>query len=83
MSHFKTGVYPPIEGEEGLCQCARCFGERRSKDDPSLHPAERLTLRSRYILCAICGNKRCPHATDHKHACTNSNEPGQPGSSYQ
>ena len=29
-----------------------------------------------------CGNKRCPHATDHRHACTGSNEPGQPGSVY-
>ncbi len=39
-------------------------------------------LRPRMILCAICGNKRCPHATDHQNACTNSNEPGQPGSTY-
>ena len=39
-------------------------------------------LRTRMILCATCGNKRCPHATDHRLACTNSNEPGQPGSSY-
>lgn len=38
--------------------------------------------RPRMIVCAICGNKRCPHATDHRNACTNSNEPGQPGSSY-
>lgn len=36
----------------------------------------------RMILCARCGNKRCPHATNHRNACTNSNEPGQPGSSY-
>ena len=35
------------------------------------------------IVCPECGNKRCPHATDHKLACTNSNEPGQPGSRYQ
>ncbi|WP_208457748.1 hypothetical protein, partial [Burkholderia vietnamiensis] len=34
------------------------------------------------ILCLVCGNKRCPHATDHRHACTGSNEPGQPGSVY-
>jgi hypothetical protein len=40
------------------------------------------SLGMRMILCATCGNKRCPHATDHRHACTNSNEPGQPGSSY-
>lgn len=36
----------------------------------------------RMILCATCGNKRCPHATDHRNACTGSNEPGQPGSAY-
>jgi len=34
------------------------------------------------IVCSICGNKRCPKATDHNLACTNSNEPGQEGSSY-
>jgi len=34
------------------------------------------------ILCKHCGNKRCPHATDHNNDCTNSNEPGQPGSIY-
>lgn len=38
--------------------------------------------RSRMILCEHCGNKRCPHATDHRLACTGSNEPGQPGSAY-
>lgn len=36
----------------------------------------------RMVLCAICGNKRCPHATNHIFACTGSNEPGQLGSSY-
>lgn len=36
----------------------------------------------RMVLCSICGNKRCPHATDHRNVCGNSNEPGQPGSSY-
>jgi len=34
------------------------------------------------IVCLVCGNKRCPKATDHQHACTGSNEPGQPGSRY-
>jgi len=34
------------------------------------------------FLCPTCGNKRCPKATDHTLACTNSNEPGQPGSDY-
>lgn len=34
------------------------------------------------ILCAGCGNKRCPKATDHELECTGSNESGQPGSVY-
>ena len=37
---------------------------------------------NRKVLCPDCGNKRCPKATDHRNACTGSNEPGQPGSSY-
>ena len=34
------------------------------------------------ILCPDCGNKRCPHASDHNLKCTNSNEPNQEGSIY-
>ena len=36
----------------------------------------------RMLLCPTCGNKRCPKATDHTLACTDSNEPGQAGSIY-
>lgn len=36
----------------------------------------------RMVLCPTCGNKRCPRANDHRHECTNSNEPGQAGSAY-
>jgi hypothetical protein len=35
------------------------------------------------VLCNTCGNKRCPHATDHENACTNSNEAGQKGSIFE
>jgi hypothetical protein len=51
--------------------CRRCFDE----SDPT-------GLPSRMFLCEKCGNKRCPHATDHRLDCTGSNEPGQPGSAY-
>jgi hypothetical protein len=34
------------------------------------------------IVCNTCGNKRCPRATDHRLACTNSNDPHQLGSRY-
>jgi len=36
-----------------------------------------------FIVCPICGNKRCPHATDRAFECTGSNEPGQKGSVYE
>ena len=37
---------------------------------------------SRFVVCSECGNKRCPHANDHRNTCTGSNEPGQEGSAY-
>ena len=37
---------------------------------------------TRMILCEHCGNKRCPHASDHHLACTGSNSSGQAGSAY-
>jgi hypothetical protein len=36
----------------------------------------------RMFLCPECGNKRCPRASDHREACTGSNDPGQAGSIY-
>jgi hypothetical protein len=42
-----------------------------------------ITMRDmRMVLCPTCGNKRCPHANDHRNTCTGSNEMGQPGSAY-
>ncbi|EOY6095961.1 hypothetical protein NLW20_002550 [Enterobacter hormaechei] len=37
---------------------------------------------SRFVVCPECGNKRCPHANDHRNACTGRNEPVQEGSAY-
>jgi hypothetical protein len=36
-----------------------------------------------FVVCDTCGNKRCPHATDHNLECTNSNAPGQKGSKWE
>lgn len=36
----------------------------------------------RMLVCPICGNKRCPKATDHENDCSGSNNPGQRGSIY-
>lgn len=54
---------------EGKCGCHRCIRER---GEVAMH----------MIVCPQCGNKRCPRASDHELACTNSNEPGQTGSVY-
>jgi hypothetical protein len=73
---------PPAVEPSAACGCRACLTERQ----------ERVHLESlgwlpvtatRMILCATCGNKRCPHANDHRNACTGSNEPGQPGSAYE
>jgi hypothetical protein len=34
------------------------------------------------IVRTICGNKRCPKASDHDLPCSGSNKPGQTGSVY-
>ena len=62
------------------CGCRACM---RARGDGQVFgqvfwPQEMLQM----TVCATCGNKRCPHANDHRHDCTNSNEPGQPGSAY-
>jgi hypothetical protein len=58
------------------CPCRACIVARGDK--VGNQPREACTM----ILCRTCGNKRCPHATDHRHACTGSNAVGQPGSIY-
>lgn len=63
---------------EDYCgKCFRCIGNEPSS------PGSFLTVgMSMMIVCETCGNKRCPHSTDHNNACTGSNDPGQPGSRY-
>jgi hypothetical protein len=66
------------------CGCYTCL----NKDYQSLEEKQRTELIFQHpvwlmILCKKCGNKRCPHATNHRLKCTNSNEPGQKGSNYE
>lgn len=63
------------------CECHRCIKEQNlgsMAGDVFL-----LLSATEMIVCPKCGNKRCPHASDHDLKCTSSNEPGQPGSIYQ
>ena len=60
------------------CACWTCVEqESRLVEDLTGH-----TPFVGMIVCPTCGNKRCPKAAHHDHACTGSNEPGQPGSAY-
>lgn len=68
------------------CTCYRCTLELVEREP--LAEAEKLfglvdPRTARMFLCALCGNKRCPHAADHRLTCTRSNAPGQPGSLYE
>lgn len=61
------------------CCCHKCIKEKNLVErEGSFLPMS----STRMILCPECGNKRCPHASDHNLACTDSNEPGQLGSVY-
>ena len=58
-----------LEGQnQPSCGCLKCY--------PNVFP------NLRFNVCPICGNKRCPHASDHNYECTNSNDVGQTGSVY-
>lgn len=59
--------------------CHKCLEGKTVSCGPMTLPV----TSTRMITCPDCGCKRCPKASDHALACTDSNEPGQPGSVYQ
>lgn len=64
------------------CMCHRC-GEVRTKRAMVANDYSAMMAEFYMRLCPICGNKRCPKATDHSLECTGSNDSGQPGSIYE
>lgn len=68
-NYHYTNTDNPIDFPKCTCHTCRPI----SCDDPGS-----MFMR----LCPECGNKRCPKATNHELACTNSNEPNQEGSIY-
>ena len=63
----------------------KIFAERDALNAPDCwcRTCRPITLTDmRFVVCPDCGNKRCPHANDHRNACSGSNEPGQEGSAY-
>jgi len=66
-----------------MCGCIRCTDKRRNELPDDAPWQDKLLGPGFRYCCEICGNKRCPHHTDHNFACTGSNEPGQLGSAYE
>lgn len=72
---------PAHEQRTTDCGCYRCLEDRAAQGFTGQTPWS-AAMRWTMIVCPTCGNKRCPHASDHRLACTGSNEPGQAGSIY-
>lgn len=49
------GALSAQPGAQKKCNCATCRPH---------------SVEMRMILCEVCGDKRCPHAEDHRNACT-------------
>ncbi len=59
----------------GMAGCGRCEAERlKAKVAETGNWIDGLTTGM--MVCAECGNKRCPRAAWHGHVCTGSNKPG-------
>lgn len=51
--------------------CAKCFAQSaQAQGRPWLS-------MSVMVVCTICGNKRCPKASNHANQCSGSNSPNQ------
>lgn len=78
-----TDAASPIDIPVMPCHCLRCDTEAWEAIPNKTRMQQLLTPNAtRMYVCAVCGCKRCPHSDDHRNACTDSNESGQPGSRY-
>ncbi|MGY6272734.1 hypothetical protein ACXIUT_23895 [Achromobacter denitrificans] len=50
----RSALLEQAEGQMQGCNCATCRPH---------------SVEMRMILCSVCGDKRCPHAADHRNAC--------------
>lgn len=67
---------------DALCGCMKCT-IARVREDAVAAAAAVLGMPPGFRYgCELCGNKRCPHHSDHALTCTRSNESGQPGSLF-
>ena len=59
-----------------ICHCRQCQVDREDKKDGIPMWMARMTV------CDLCGNKRCPHASNHQNECSGSNARNQTGGVY-
>ena len=69
----RNAIAQPVQPPGQTCRCETCVPQGDFN-----HPEN-----VRMIVCGTCGNKRCPRAFNHLNACTNSNDVGQKGSSWE
>jgi hypothetical protein len=79
---FTKAIYEDLPPNVFADQVLRLFGVSGSLPCGCLKCSPNVFPNLRFNVCPICGNKRCPHASDHNYECTNSNDVGQTGSVY-
>lgn len=71
------------EHDAGIAEFKAMLGSAPATHDCQCRTCRPVTMNDvRFVVCPECGNKRCPHANDHRNSCTGSNAPGQDGSAY-
>lgn len=73
-----TWPAPPVQVD---CWCITC--EAMVLEARTMNGDQDAWADARFIVCPICGNKRCPRANHHDNLCTGSNATGQAGSAWE
>lgn len=66
----------------GCIKCVEAFVSRERLVEPTAFMFPGPGVPHWRYNCELCGNKRCPHHSDHTLTCTRSNDTGQPGSIF-
>jgi hypothetical protein len=76
---WKQNRPKPVEEQRDRVPCGKCSTCLDARDRALSDSTQwvRAALFRGMVVCAKCGNKRCPHAWDCTWRCTGSNEPNQ------
>jgi len=66
-------IYKLPDGNEADCPCTSCLVTNDGYLDRRItYLGEKVIWWM--VICPICGNKRCPHAENHRNECTGTKE---------